>query len=222
MDDELIDLKMQHRETYKLAILDIINNNTETLVSEDILSLLKKPPLDSMDLIKSKFLYLAKRNKIILKTDQLSSLLEKYRNYMFKCCNLIKDIRLKGLHNKVEQTAFEKESDIIKINKKDFIDINKKIKKLIKTQLSEGLENYILKDINNIFMSQMNSDISDKMISDFVKYMKGPYQKQLLENFDIKILVKDTTLINVVKEQNERYIFTLNNSRLLNNNDRQS
>jgi hypothetical protein len=31
---------------------------------------------------------------------------------------------------------------------------------------------------------------------------------------DIKILVKDTTLINGVKEQSERYIFTLENSRL--------
>ena len=38
--------------------------------------------------------------------------------------------------------------------------------------------------------------------------------KQLLENIDIKILVKDTTLINSSKEQAERYLFTINNSRL--------
>ena len=38
--------------------------------------------------------------------------------------------------------------------------------------------------------------------------------RQLFENIDIKILIKDTTLINIVKEQTERYLFTLNNSRI--------
>ena len=47
------------------------------------------------------------------------------------------------------------------------------------------------------------------------KYLKKNYLSQLLENIDIKILVKDTTLINSTKEQSERYLFTLNNSRLL-------
>ena len=42
----------------------------------------------------------------------------------------------------------------------------------------------------------------------------------MLENIDIKILVKDTTLINGAKEQAERYLFTLNNSRLLNDLDK--
>ena len=48
---------------------------------EDINALIKKPPLDSMDLIKSKFLDLAKRNKIILNTEELSKLLDNYRKY---------------------------------------------------------------------------------------------------------------------------------------------
>ena len=51
-------------------------------------------------------------------------------------------------------------------------------------------------------------------MDDISKYVKGNYQKQLMENFDIKILVKDTTLINGTKEQGERYLFTLNHSHL--------
>ena len=37
---------------------------------------------------------------------------------------------------------------------------------------------------------------------------------QLLENIDFKILVKDTILINSFKEQSDRYLFTLENSRI--------
>ena len=35
----------------------------------------------------------------------------------------------------------------------------------------------------------------------------------------MKILVKDTTLINTVKETTDRYLFTLSNSRLLNDDN---
>ena len=40
-----------------------------------------------------------------------------------------------------------------------------------------------------------------------------------MDSFDIKFLVKDTTLMNSVKEQGDRYLFTLKNSRLLNDFD---
>ena len=35
-------------------------------------------------------------------------------------------------------------------------------------------------------------------------------------------MVKDTTLINIIREQGERYLFTLNNSRILNDQNLQS
>ena len=34
------------------------------------------------------------------------------------------------------------------------------------------------------------------------------------DNIDFKMLVKDTTLVNGTKEHGERYLFTLNNSRI--------
>ena len=73
-----------------------------------------------------------------------------------------------------------------------------------------------MKKIDTIFLDDVSDAAKKKVIDDVSKYVRGSYQKQLLENFDIKILVKDTTLINGTKEQGERYLFTLNNSRLLN------
>ena len=215
MEDETIKkLKEQHIESYKNAILENIKNNTNVLVDEDIMSLTRKPPLDSMDLIKSKFLDLAKKNKIILNIEQLDIILDAYRIKNEKCFEKIKEIRIDELSNKVKSLEILKDSEVIKINKKDFISVNK----LIKNQLKESFENEVLKKMENIFINDTNEDIRSKIVSEVSKYVKGSYQKQLLDNIDFKILVKDTTLINGTKEQSERYLFTLNNSRLLNDN----
>ena len=48
--------------------------------------------------------------------------------------------------------------------------------------------------------------------------MLKKYPKQILENIELKILVKDTTLINGIKEQGERYLFTNNNSYIFKEN----
>ena len=66
MNETIEELKKNHIKNYKNALIENVKNNTNVLVDEDIMSLLKKPPLDSMDVIKSKFLDLAKKNKIIL------------------------------------------------------------------------------------------------------------------------------------------------------------
>ena len=73
--------------------------------------------------------------------------------------------------------------------------------------------------MNVIFDKKVEESIVNKVTKEATDYLKKNYQRQLLENVDIKILVKDTTLINSVKEQTERYIFALNNSRLLNEID---
>ena len=72
----------------------------------------------------------------------------------------------------------------------------------------------ILDKIDKIFSSSISDDIRNKMINNMTKFIKSDYQKSIIENLDIKILVKDTTLINSVKEQSDRYLFTINNSRL--------
>jgi len=216
-DDELKKFREQHKQNYKNAIIEHIKNNTDVLVDQDITSLLKKPPLDSMDLIKVKFLDLAKKNKIVLNIDELSKILDAYRNYLLNCCIEIRNIRVVELSSKVDKVKLKDNSDeTIRINKKDFININKKIRKIIKETLSDGYEKYILKDINLVFNDNVDEDIKKKIIDSINSYVNGSYQRQLLDTFDIKILVKDTTLINSTVEQGERYLYTLNNSRLLN------
>ena len=58
MNDDLDYLKKQHIMNYKNTALQKILNNNNSLFDEDIMSLLKKPPLESMDLIKSKLKFL--------------------------------------------------------------------------------------------------------------------------------------------------------------------
>lgn len=220
MDEEMkLEFKKQHIETYKNAVRENILNNTNVLVDEDIMSLLKKPPLDSMDFIKSKFLDLAKKNKIVLNTEELSKILDNYRKYLLKSLPDIKKLRVDSLSEIIGKVDFSKDSDVIKVKRGDFNNINKDIKKSINTYLSDGLDKQILKNIKNVFKDDVEEVAKNKIVTDITKYIKGAYHKQLIENLDMKILVKDTTLINTVKETTDRYLFTLSNSRLLNDDN---
>jgi len=208
------ELKKQHFNSYKETLLSIIENNTNILVNEDIKSLISKPPLDSMDVLKNKFLDLSKKNKIVLETSELSSLIDNYRKDLESCLEKIKDLREKELIKIVDKMEL-KDEDTICLYKKDFININKSIKKILKDQIILSYNKKILRNINKVFVNTDN-EIKDKIINEINKYMNGVYQKQIFDSLDIKILVKDTILLNTSRESGERYLFTLSNSRLLN------
>ncbi|MBQ6323299.1 MAG: hypothetical protein IJI22_00520 [Bacilli bacterium] len=210
-------MKKQHVNNYKNAILDIISNNTSALIG-DIRILIKKPPLETMDLIKVRFLSLAKKNKVILNTVKLDKKIDGFRNNLLKICVEIEELRVKRLTEIVKREKIT-DKEVIKINKKDFIDINREIKKIFKSEFDESVDS-LLNKLECIFSEDIDVKIKNLIINEITKYIKNNYLKQLLENFDIKILVKDTTLINSIKEQNERYKFTLNNSRILNDLDK--
>lgn len=214
MTDTLEEFKKQHLENYKKAIIEIIRNNTDVLVNEDIMSLFRKPPLDSMDSIKSKYLDLAKKNKVVLNTVKLDSMLEDYRDDVSRCCDKVKEIRVNSLEDIVRNVEFTKNTDIIKFNKKDFTEINKSLKMAIKAHLKESVEKKIIQNVGSVFTGEIDEVVRKKICDEIVKFVKGSYQRQLLENIDFKILVKDTTLANGAKEQGERHIFTLANSRI--------
>lgn len=214
MVDTLEELKKQHLDNYKQAILEIVHNNTNVLVNEDIMSLLRKPPLDSMDSIKSKYLVLAKKNKIVLDTIKLDELLEGYRKEVSKSCEDVLVIRANALEKIVNETKFVKNTDIIKFNKKDFNEINKALKKKMKDHLQKSIETKIVKRVDSVFASDVDETVKKKICEEVIKFVKGIYQRQLLENVDFKILVKDTILANSAKEHGERYLFTLANSRI--------
>lgn len=215
MDEKMReDFLKQHIERYRSAILEIISNNTSVLV-DDILSFIGKPPLDSMDFIQSKFLDLAKKNKIVLNTEELKDLLGKYRSELIKCCDMIQAIRIRTLVDKVEKFDFSSDN-VFSFYKKDFSSLNKEIRKILKKQLSCSLETILLEKMISVFPNDIDESVSKKMSEEVLRYMKGNYQRQILETLDMKLLVKDTTLMNSVKEQGDRYLFTLKNSRLFN------
>lgn len=218
MIDTLDEFKKQHRENYKNAIIELIKNNTNVLFDEDIKTLVAKPPLDSMDVIKVKFLELAKKNDIILNTLDLTRLIDNYRNDLLKWIPTLKDERIDPLVNIISNYKLENDNDLIKLNKKDFVDINRKLKKKLKEKIIDEIDKKIVNSVNSIFTKNVSADIKDKFVYEMKKFLTGKYLKQLLESIDFKVLVKDTTLINLIKEQGERYIFTRKNSYIFKEN----
>jgi len=216
MDEEMIQtIRNQHLESYRKAILEIISNNTSVLMN-DISSLFDKPPLDSMDSIRNKLLSGAKKYQIILNTDGLIQLLDAYREEVKKCIPKIETLRIHTLSSKLKHFSFIDDNSIFVLYKKDFSKLNRDIKKILKDQMNSSFEKEFLKKVSMMFQESIEENIQNSMIEDFSKFMKSNFQKQIIESFEIKVLVKDTTLMNSIKEQSDRYLFTINNSRLLN------
>ena len=206
--NEVEEFKKQHLNTYKNATKELINNNTKSLVEGDIISLVKKPPLDSMDIIKTKLIGLARKEKIVLNSAELDSLLENYRKELStKILSLI-EIRNDPLLEIIDSFTPSRETEIIKISKKDLDAINKNIKKEIKKIVKHSNEEILFNRIDSLY----SDDLSIK--EEFQKFMNSNYVKQLSDNISIKILVKDQTLMSGVMEQGERYLFTKTNSHI--------
>ena len=207
IDDKEVVIK-QHQENYKNIILDIINNNTNTLVKEDLMSLVVRPPLDSMDVIKTKFISLAKKNKIILDIGKLEVILDEYRYNISKDYLKIIEFRVKNLEKLMKKTNVS-EGEEYKFLKKELNVIDKNIKDMIKTKLNECTDKYLISSIKEL-LNNVTDNVYDKFSSDMIKYINKEYTKNILESIDVKLLVKDTTLINSVKESGDRFKLTLN------------
>lgn len=207
------ELEKQHLQTYKNAVLELVRNNTDTLIQEDITSLLKQPPLDSMDLIRNKLVVLSKQNGIILDTKVVNGLLLSYRNQLVNCFADILEDRLFLLSKIVEDFSPVKETDIIKLPKKEFAAINRKIKKEAKQKLKNSNQ-LILSELSQVFVENTEEMAKEKVVDAMSKYLTTIYSKDLIESIELKLIIKDTTLINSVLEQGERYLFTKSNSHL--------
>ena len=214
--DELEKLQKQHYDNYIKAIKEIVINNTNSLVDDDISSLIKKPPLDSMDQIKTKFLAIAKKEKVVLNTEMINKTLDLYRKNVFRSMQELKTIRNKYILEIIDKVSSEQKMDSIKISKKILNELNKEEKKFIKSTLDECINKYLITKTSKLFSKK--SLTYDLVENELIKFFspKGIYQKQLLDSIDFKLLVKDTTLINGIKEQSDRYQFTIKNSRLFN------
>ena len=213
MNDDFNYLKKQHILNYKNMITQMILNNNNSLFDEDINSLLKEPPLESMDIIKNNLISIAKKNNTIIDSDIYNDVINKYRENLYKISNDNKQYRLNFYNDIVNCFNFDNNNnETIKVLKKDTNNLNKEIRKRFKDGIIDSIDKYFSNNIDKLFIGDIQNieDIKEK----FLKFMNTKYINQLLENIDIKILVKDTILINNIKEEGEKYLYTLNNSHL--------
>lgn len=215
-EDSIEKFREKHFENYKNAVMETLKNNTKVLFDDDIYSLLQRPPLDSMDVIKCKFLDLAKRHKVIIKADSLDKILDGYRKNVISFLPSWKKIRIDELSKIIINFVQKKETDVIKFNKKDFVPLNRVLKKQMKQNITNAVNKKIVKHVNQLFTDDVDEKLKDVMSNEMNKFVQTNYIKQLLESIDFKVIVKDTTLINGVREQGERFVFTRMNSYLLN------
>ncbi len=199
-------IKQQHFDSYKRSVIDIIENNSRLLFDDDINSLIKKPPLNSMDKIKNKYLSVAKKNELVVETEKLEECLKKYREDVINKFAAIIRNRI-DYYTKIVNKC--KINNNIKILKRDINIFNKKMKKNLKDIIISSINKNLCNNTDKIIKS-----LNDKDIKDINKYLNNMYIKDLMENVDIKILVKDATMINSIKEATDTYLFTISNSRL--------
>lgn len=212
--NDMEQIKKQHLNTYKNATKEIVINNTKALVENDIISLIKKPPLDSMDIIKTKLISLAKKENIILSTEKLDTLIKNYRDFLEDKLLSLRKIREDYLTKKIDEFVPERETEIIKIQKKELDSINKTLKQDLKRILDLSQTEILFNNLDTIYEDGIDEEIKSRINKAFTKFMKSTYQKQLNESIAIKTMVKDRTLLSGILEQGERYLFTKSNSHL--------
>ena len=203
------DILKQHKQILMTAGLELATNNTNSLIEDDIINGVIEVPLEAMDTVKQRVLNIAKHNNLILNSDKFNEVLISYKDELKKEFRNIFKKRIKLIENNYSKFDDDKPMDLVKNLKKELVKFNKEAKKeekqvltsIVKEKLVSNLD-LIVKDDNTTFKK------------DATKFLQTTYVKQILETVDMKILVKDTILLNSLKEQIERFVFTMENSHL--------
>mgnify|MGYP004518326275 FL=1 len=203
------DILKQHKQIFVEASRELVINNTLSLVEDDIIKGVITPPLDTMDLIKQRILNIAKNNKIILKTDSFNKYLNNYKSSLSEYFHEFGKKRQDFICNYLDKFDDEKPLNLVKGLNRELIKFNKELKKESKNFIVVNLDKEIIKNIDKI-----SDDGNLKFKKEALKYLQSLYVKQLLEALEMKLLVKDTILLNSLKEQIERFVFTKENSHL--------
>lgn len=203
------DILKQHKQILMTAGLELATNNTNSLIEDDIINGVIEVPLEAMDTVKQRVLNIAKNNSLVLDSDKFNEVLISYKEELKKEFRNIFKKRIKLIEDNYSKFDDDKPMDLVKNLKKELVKFNKEAKKeekqvltsLVKEKLVSNLD-LIVKDDNTTFKK------------DATKFLQTTYVKQILETVDMKILVKDTILLNSLKEQIERFVFTMENSHL--------
>ena len=195
------DILKQHKQILMTAGLELATNNTNSLIEDDIINGVIEVPLEAMDTVKQRVLNIAKHNNLILNSDKFNEVLISYKEEIKK--------KLRNIFKKRIKLIEDNPMDLVKNLKKELVKFNKEAKKEEKQILTSLVKEKIISNLDLIV-----KDDNTTFKKDATKFLQTTYVKQILETVDMKILVKDTILLNSLKEQIERFVFTMENSHL--------
>ncbi|MEG0994370.1 MAG: hypothetical protein RSE91_00125 [Bacilli bacterium] len=199
----------QHFENYKMALYEIIKNNTDMLIEEDIMPQFMTPPLSSMDIVKTKLISIAKRENVIINNDVMTELIENFRLFAKTLFQHIKKDRNAYLKKQIDSIVFQDRT--FRINKTILETLTKNLSKNYENKLSNYIQKEILSKIDTLSISET---VGISFFQEVSTYLTDIYPKQLFKTLDAKFYHKNTTLMNGLKEQKNRYLFTKKNSYL--------
>jgi len=203
------DILKQHKQILMAAGLELATNNTNSLIEDDIINGVIEVPLEAMDTVKQRVLNIAKHNNLILNSDKFNEVLISYKEELKKEFRNIFKKRIKLIEDNYSKFDDDKPMDLVKNLKKELVKFNKEAKKEEKQVLTSLVKEKIISNLDLIV-----KDDNTTFKKDATKFLQTTYVKQILETVDMKILVKDTILLNSLKEQIERFVFTMENSHL--------
>ena len=203
------DILKQHKEILMTAGLELATNNTNSLIEDDIINGVIEVPLEAMDTVKQRVLNIAKHNNLILNSDKFNEVLISYKEELKKKFRNIFKKRIKLIEDNYSKFDDDKPMDLVKNLKKELVKFNKEAKKEEKQVLTSLVKEKIISNLDLIV-----KDDNTTFKKDATRFLQTTYVKQILETVDMKILVKDTILLNSLKEQIERFVFTMENSHL--------
>ena len=203
------DILKQHKQILMTAGLELATNNTNSLIEDDIINGVIEVPLEAMDTVKQRVLNIAKHNNLILNSDMFNEVLISYKEELKKKFRNIFKKRIKLIEDNYSKFDDDKPMDLVKNLKKELVKFNKEAKKEEKQVLTSLVKEKLISNLDLIV-----KDSNPNFKKDATKFLQTTYVKQILETIDMKILVKDTILLNSLKEQVERFVFTKENSHL--------
>ena len=203
------DILKQHKQILMTAGVELATNNTNSLIEDDIINGVIEVPLEAMDTVKQRVLNIAKHNNLILNSDKFNEVLISYKDELKKQFRNIFKKRIKLIEDNYSKFDDDKPMDLVKNLKKELVKFNKEAKKEEKQVLTSLVKEKIISNLDLIV-----KDDNTTFKKDATKFLQTTYVKQILETVDMKILVKDTILLNSLKEQIERFVFTMENSHL--------
>ena len=203
------DILKQHKEILMTAGVELATNNTNSLIEDDIINGVIEVPLEAMDTVKQRVLNIAKNNSLVLDSDKFNEVLTSYKDELKKEFRNIFKKRIKLIEDNYSKINDDKPMELVKNLKKELVKFNKEAKKEEKQVLTSLVKEKIISNLD-LIVKEDNTTFK----KDATKFLQTTYVKQIIETIDMKILVKDTILLNSLKEQIERFVFTMENSHL--------